>query len=329
MYPIALAKGDELTLRLGNLQWRKSSFPTEQGQGGEMRIAVTGPTGLVGTRLAELPADKFELVELREEDGFNIVDFKKVQQALADEIDAVLHLAAFTDVSAAWQQRWRWDSSCYKVNVLGTRHLAHICAKWGIYLIHVSTDYVFDGEKNKPLTEEDRPNPIEWYGWTKLWAEQEVLASGVQAAILRIGFPFRAHFSGKLDLVRRIIEGLEKENLPSMLVDQTITPTFIDDLAPVVEYFLTHKPEGIYHAVGSSIITPYWLAKLIAVIWGFDPGVVKEGSLENLLKKDPRPRQRYLGLSNAKLLGLGLTMSDLNTALREVKAQQEAMSGED
>jgi len=289
-----------------------------------MRIAVTGPTGLVGTRLIELLTPKFEIVELREEDGFDVVDLGKVRQALASDIDVVLHLAAFTNVNTAWEQREQRDGLCYRINVLGTKNIAKVCAEWGIYLIHISTDFVFGGQKHYPYIEEDEPWPIEWYGETKLWAEEEVLLSGCQAAILRIAFPFRAHFPGKIDLVRWIINGLKEGNLPPMLVDQWITPTFIDDLAPVVGYFTTYQPEGIFHAVGSSIITPYRLARCIAELWGFDLGVVKRGNLLELFLKNPRPRQKYLGLSNQKLRRLGLRMSGLE-ALRTVKNQMEVV----
>jgi dTDP-4-dehydrorhamnose reductase len=289
-----------------------------------MRIAMTGSTGLVGSRLVELLAPKHEIVELREENGFDVLNFELVRRSLA-AVDAVVHLAAFTDVSEAWRQRDWMGGTCYRVNVVGARNVAQACAERGLYLVHFSTDFVFDGRKATLYAETDHTNPIEWYGQTKWLAENAVYHSTASAefpaGILRISFPFRACFPQKLDLVRWILEGLFENTLPPMAVDQVITPTFIDDLAPVVDYFVAHRPPGIFHAVGSTIATPYSLACQIARTLGFPPTAVRPCYLDDLLQKDSRPRQQFLGLSNAKLRQLGLEMSDLESALAEVRRQ--------
>lgn len=286
-----------------------------------MKILMTGSTGLVGSRLVELLAPQHEIVELCEEDGFDVTDRRCVRWALDTDAGAVVHLAAFTDVGAAWRQNGQTDGSCYQVNAVGTRNIARVCAEYGLYLIHFSTDFVFAGQERSLYFEGNLPRPIEWYGKTKLLAEAEVVASECEYSILRIAYPFRAYFPGKLDLVRWILKGLGEGNLPPMVSDQWITPTFIDDLASVVGYFVTQQPRGIYHAVGSTVTTPYLLARRIATSWGFDPDMVRKSRLDDLLRLDPRPRQQYLGLSNWNLRRLGLQMSDLGIALRTVKAQ--------
>ena len=107
----------------------------------------------------------------------------------------MIHLAAFTDTNAAWSQRGDKSGLCYRLNVSGTKNIIRLCQKYGQYLIYVSTDFVFSGQKDGVYTEEDTPDPIEWYGQTKRWAESG-FESILPAAIIRLSYPFRA-FSRK------------------------------------------------------------------------------------------------------------------------------------
>ena len=86
----------------------------------------------------------------------------------------VIHLAAFTNLNEAYKQTDDKNGVCYKVNVLGSSIIAETAKRHQKYMVHISTDYVFDGEKEEPYTEEDSPHPIEWYGQTKLWADEAV-----------------------------------------------------------------------------------------------------------------------------------------------------------
>ena len=134
---------------------------------------------MIGSRLTELTSDDFDWLPLRHTDGFDITSVDKVDKAITSfNGEAVLHLAAFTDLNAANKEQGDKNGPCYRINVLGTRNMAQACQKYGKYLIHVSTDAVFGGEKQSAYTEGDEPSPIEWYGQTKLWAEEEVLVSG-------------------------------------------------------------------------------------------------------------------------------------------------------
>jgi len=196
------------------------------------QVIGTGLSGLIGSRIVELLSDKYAFSDLSLEAGVDITNSVQIEEKIRNsEAEVVLHLAAFTDVDAASKQDGDKSGSCYKVNVLGTQNVVSACRTSGKYLIHVSTDFVFDGKKKEPYTEEDKPNPIEWYGKTKFWAEEEVRKGGINYAIVRPAFPFRVEFKAKKDLVRQIIKGLEENSLPPMFVDQIITPTFIDDIA--------------------------------------------------------------------------------------------------
>src|SRR3990170_4281352 len=216
-------------------------------------LIVTGLSGLVGSRIEELLSDRFSFQNLDLSTGVDLTDKASVKNAMGKANgEVVVHLAAYTNVDEAHHQMGDKNGACYKVNVLGTRHVAQYAAERERYLIHISTDFVFDGKKRDPYTETDRPHPIEWYGQTKYWAEQEVQKAGGSFAILRIAFPFRTDYKLKPDLVRTILEKLKTGTLYPMFADQIITPTFVDDIAKALGTIIQKRPRGIYHVVGSS-----------------------------------------------------------------------------
>ena len=293
---------------------------------GRAKIIGTGLSGLVGSRVAELLKRKYQFIDFSLASGVNILDKAVLETAFEKDKDAkaILHLAAFTDTNTAHEQRGDKKSLCYQLNVVGTKNIIDRCRKYGQYLIYVSTDFVFSGKKDGVYNEDDQPDPIDWYGRTKYEAEKAVLASGLPASIVRIAFPYRAQFTPKQDLVRKIIIGLADKNLYSMFADQIITPTFIDDIAWGVDYFLTNKIGGVFHLVGSESLSPYQLARKIAREFNFDSNLVKKGSLENYQKslpKNSRPWQKNLALSNRKVSSLGIKMSDIDRGLGELKEQ--------
>lgn len=288
------------------------------------KILGTGLTGLVGSRIVELLGNQFDFEDLAFEKGFDITKREKIEGKIADSSAGILiHLAAFTDVNAAWNQRNDKTGFCYQINVVGTKNIAKICAKYRKFLIHFSTDFVFNGKKDEPYTEEDISDSIEWYGKTKYLAEEVVKKAGCQYCIVRISFPFRTNYPPKSDLIRKIVDGLKNKTLYPQFNDQLVTPTFIDDIARGIKIILEEKPEGIYHLVGSSFISPYDLARKVAKIFGFEKDLVREGKLVDYLIANPssRPYQKSLALSNKKIQGLGIKMRSIDEALRELKRQ--------
>lgn len=291
------------------------------------KIIGTGITGLVGSRIVELLQDQYDFVNFSLETGIDITNFDLLKKHFEqnDTAKVVLHLAGFTDVSAAWIQNGNKNGSCYQINTHGSRNIAQLCKKYSKYLIHISTDFVFDGQKKGKYNEDDRPNPIEWYGKTKLWAEQEVQKSECQSVILRIAFPYKCKNSDpsiekkvKLDLVRNIKEKLSKGEELKMFEDQIITPTFIDDIAKAIDAAIKRKPKGIYHCTGSTNLSPYELALRIADVFKLDKSLIKKSKLEDFIKdnSDGRPRQKNLAMDNGKIQkDLGIEMLTLEEGL--------------
>jgi dTDP-4-dehydrorhamnose reductase len=290
-----------------------------------MKIIGTGLTGLVGSRIVELNPD-IEFINISIESGINLLDPVQLEKVFTDNPDAeaVLHLAAFTDTNAAWAQNGDHTGPCYQLNVVGTQNIVNLCQKYGKYLIHISTDYVFNGQKTTPYTEEDPTSAIEWYGETKAMAEKVVIDSGINAAIVRLAFPYRAKYGQKVDIVRKIKSKIEAGDTLNLFDDQITTPTFIDDIAVGLKTFFEKKPTGIYHLVASSSQSPYVMAKMIAEIFGLDDSKILPSKLSEYLKtENARPFAKNAALSNDKVKTLGVTMKTLREGLEGMKRQIE------
>jgi len=293
-------------------------------------IIGTGLSGLVGSRIVELLSGKYTFENLDLTTGVDVTNPNIIDQKISSSSsNIVVHTAAFTDVDKAWEQQGDKDGLCYRINVLGTRNICQTCRKYNKYLIHISTDFVFDGKKRTAYVEEDKPNPIEWYGQTKLLAEEEVKNSQANSLILRISFPFKAKESlfkfepnPKLDLVRKIIEKLKNNQTAFMFFDQVITPTFIDDISKVIDYCILNKPKGLYHCVGSSAVSPYDLASLVADFFSLDKTLIKKTTLKLFEGENFRPRQTFQAISNNKLeTDFGIKISTLAEALKKIRIQ--------
>jgi dTDP-4-dehydrorhamnose reductase len=283
-------------------------------------VLATGATGLVGSRFVELYEAEYDVANMDLTTGVDITDRESIRQFVADHpSETLIHLAAFTDTNAAFAQTGDKSGLCYRVNVEGTENIAAACREAGIHLIHVSTDFVFDGTKDTPYTEDDPRSPIEWYGKTKAMAEEVVEESGVGYTIVRIAYPYRQEFAAKPDLIKKIRTGLEAGHLYPQFSDSTITPTYVDDIARGFAKLVEDKSHGLYHFVGSTSLSPYELARQIATAFGFDPNVVKKGSLTEYLQTASRPFARHVAMSNSKAQkDLGLTFATLAEGLAAV-----------
>lgn len=292
------------------------------------KIIATGLSGLVGSQIRDRLLNRYQFINLSLPEN-DILDYKKIKKVFREHSDArlVLHLAAFTDVNKAWEERGNKGGACYRVNVLGTKNVAELCLEFHKHLIYISTDFVFDGKKKGAYTEEDEPQPLEWYGETKYLAEKGIQRIVPSWTIARIAFPYRATYPGKLDLVRRIIKMYREKNLPPMFADQITTPTFVDDIVMGLDVMFGRRPAGVFHLVGSSSQSPYELAEAVAEVFGLDKKLLRKGSLARYAAsqpKDARPWHKNLALSNEKIKKeLGIKMSTLREGLENMKARLE------
>jgi dTDP-4-dehydrorhamnose reductase len=264
-------------------------------------IIGTGLSGLVGSKFSELYKDTYQLTNLDLSIGVDILNEQQVMNAVQNSnASAIIHMAAFTDVNKAFEETNNKDGLTYKVNVLGTRNIVKAAKTFGKYLIHISTSYVFDGNKEGLYNEEDSRHPIEWYGQTKAWAEEEVEQGGAKYAILRIDRPYRLDEFLKLDLLHKVMEKLKTNTLPPQFADTSWTPTSIETFSQWLQQFVEKQPEGIYHTTTEPVFSDYTFALWVKEKYNLS-GEVKEGSLTEYLKTSARPYQRNTALDTSKV----------------------------
>ncbi|MFA6814259.1 MAG: sugar nucleotide-binding protein [Candidatus Pacebacteria bacterium] len=288
-------------------------------------ILGTGLNGLVGSKFVSDFADHYQFDNLDLRDSQRPVDITNQEQV--DRVIAqskakfLIHFAAFTNVTAAFEQKEDKKGLCYQVNVEGTRNIALACQKFNKQLIHISTAYVFDGQKETLYTEEDLLSPIEWYGQTKAWAEEIVQATdNLTWTILRIDQPFRSDPFPKLDVAWKLIKGMRAGKIHPQFSDHFFGPSYIDDFAKVLDAVIRLKLTGLFHATSGEQWTDFAFAQALSQKLKIDYQV-EAGSLAKYLKTSQRPYQKNTALSVEKLKSvLDFDLKSINSAISEIRA---------
>jgi dTDP-4-dehydrorhamnose reductase len=270
----------------------------------ENEVIITGANGLVGSYVAQHLSSTHSLISFDISDPDRPIDITNkdvVMKAVSESTaEYIVHFAAFTDVTAAWEQSGDTSGIAYKVNVLGTQYLVDACNEAGKHLIHTSTSYVFDGEKADPYVESDPTSPIEWYGETKALAEQYITEHAKNWTIFRIDQPFRPDVFPKKDLPHKIIDQLSSNTLTPQFSDHYFGPTWIPDYAKVIAWAIRTKPQGLFHATNGETWTNLQYAQEIARAVGSSQEV-QGSSLTEYLKTQNRPYQKNTALNCGKL----------------------------
>ncbi len=288
-----------------------------------MKIIGTGLSGLVGSRVVELLNSSYEFEDISRKTDTDITNRDAVTSRIKNsEAEVVIHMAAFTNVDGAEEQKsLDEESEPWKMNVLGTEHVVAACEETGKKLIYISTDFVFDGEHTPEggYTEEDTPNPVNWYATTKYEGEKRVQNAKSPWVIARIAYPYRAQFE-KNDFFRamknRLSQGLEIKAIS----DHKYCPTFIDDIATGFDKLIQAKVTGIYHMTGSQSLSPHDAALLIAKTFALDINLIETTTRgEYFQGKAQRPFD--LSMNNAKIKQLGVTLHGFEEGLQLIKQQ--------
>ena len=231
-----------------------------------MKIALTGASGLVGSRIVELLDKDFTFVSIPQNE-IDITNKNAVLEKIKNtDFDIFLHLAGYTNVDGAEKEK----EIALKINRDGTKNVFDAVHQKGKKFVYISTDFVFDG-KNPPYFEDSKPNPISSYGLSKHEGEK-VLSE--DAMIVRISYPYRKTFEPKKDFVRIIRSLLEQHKPLAMVTDSLMTPTLIDDIAYALKYLFVHFSGGVYHINSSDSLSPYDAGKLIAKTYGLDQNLI-------------------------------------------------------
>lgn len=248
-----------------------------------MRLLVTGHRGQLGTELMGLCAARGIAATGFDVDTVDVTDRAAVAAAVtATRPDAVIHCAAWTAVDACESD----PEKAFLANATAVRWVAEACAAAGAHLVHVSTDYVFDGTKPTPYVETDEPNPQSVYGRSKLAGEREALASPA-AAVARTSWVCGAAGGNMVKTVVRLAR--ERDSL-AFVSDQVGHPTFTSDLAPALVRLATDRRTGVYHVTNQGAVSWYEFVREIVRLMGKDPGMVRPITTAELVPPRPAPR---------------------------------------
>ncbi|MFN2395306.1 MAG: dTDP-4-dehydrorhamnose reductase [Bacteroidales bacterium] len=205
-----------------------------------MNILITGSNGQLGSEFRELEKEytsyKFFFTDINELDITNAE--KTLQFIKSNKIEAAVNCAAFTSVDAAESRK----SDVALINATGAKNIASACAKVNALLIHISTDYVFEGKNFKPYTENDTAGPKTTYGKTKLDGEIEVIFNAKRALIFRISWLYSSFGN---NFMKTIFEKAKKEKVLKVVYDQIGTPTYAGDLARAILEIIPKVPQKI------------------------------------------------------------------------------------
>lgn len=304
-------------------------------------ILTIGGGGLVGSRIVELLSNAYEFSDLSSSSGLDITDKNSVLEKIhTSKSEIVILLAAKANVDACeldkirdteilastdsgrMEKAWKEEKTAWAVNVFGVQNVMKACELSNKKLIYISTDFVFDGQK-KSYSEEDKPEPINWYGKTKSEGEKIVQNSNLDWIIARIAYPYRTMHK-KNDFVRAILKKLQNNEKLNAIEDHIMVPTFIDDIANALNVLIQKNEKGIFHVVGSQSITPFEASTKIAQIFGLNSSLISKISRKDYFaEKAPRPF--CLNLKNDKIGLLGIEMSSFEQGVREMKNQMEKL----
>ncbi len=203
------------------------------------KIVVTGGRGMLGTDLAlELRRAGFEPVPL-DLPEFNLCDPEQLRRAVADA-DAVINCAAYTNVDKAESE----PALAAAVNAAAPGELGRLAAAAGKYVLHISTDFVFDGSGDRPWRETDTPAPLSVYGATKLDGEHTLAASGCRHAVVRVQWTYGGNGN---HFIKKLLERAKAGGDIKMVDDQVGAPTWTRDVSRALVKLLKGQTAGLYH----------------------------------------------------------------------------------
>lgn len=276
-----------------------------------MRIVLTGAGGGLGRAFWGACPEHHDLEAFTRQE-LNIGDHHAVMQTVVPlKPDLIVNAAAFTKVDACETERER----AYRDNALGPQSLAFAARACGAMLVHVSTDFVFDGENGEPYDELDAPNPQSVYARSKLAGEAMVRAATPEHFVVRTGYVF----GGGQDYVTEALRKLASGETAGGLVDRTGTPTYVHHLAERLLPLVLTRRFGTYHLGGPEAATYHELLTRAKSL-GDLPGDVVQQRSEDLDLPAPRPRNS--ALTSLFAAGVGIpSMPPLEEALHDLLAR--------
>lgn len=273
-----------------------------------MKILITGANGLLGTKLVALLSGQpnVELIATARTRGtlpqgctFHTLDITDRNQSLNVianvKPDAIIHTAAMTQVDPCELD----PEACYRTNVMGVQNIVDAARICNAHLIHLSTDFIFDGTKAL-LEETDTPNPLSCYGRSKFEAEQLIMRSDVRWSIVRTVLVYGViPGTGRSNIVTWVKHNLEEKKSIKVVNDQWRTPTLAEDLAFGCYLVAARRAEGIYHIAGNEYMSVYDIALRTADYFKLDRAYITPVNSNTFVQPGKRPLKTGFNISKA------------------------------
>jgi dTDP-4-dehydrorhamnose reductase len=274
------------------------------------RVLVCGSNGLLGQRLAWLfdSDDEYEVLHSSHHRSFVqsdiLIDYTQLDISNRSDVkslvtsfrpDVILNAAAMTNVDECERGR----EQAWKANVTAVENLTEVSRRIGAKLIHVSTDYVFDG-KTGNYTEDDRVNPVNYYGKTKLAGENILVSSGINYAVLRTIVVYGNGVNVRNNFALWVINNLHEKKPVRCAADQISNPTHVHDLATAMKQCIEVDAKGIFHVAGAEPVSRFDFAVRTAEIFGYDTALVNKVQSADLQQLAQRPLHTTFIIEKAK-----------------------------
>lgn len=275
-----------------------------------LKVLVTGANGLLGqklTKLLDLNTEVQAIATARKPIGYSltksefrmldIMDQNETHKVITEyNPDVVVNTAAMTNVDQCETER----EACWKANVTGVENLVAACEKAKSFLVHVSTDFIFDGTFG-PLDETAIPKPVNYYGESKLAGEKVVMNSKLDWAILRTVLVYGiTEDMSRSNIVLWVKKNLEEGKTINVVDDQWRTPTLAEDLAMGCYLAAIKKAKGIFHISGEKMMTPYDIAIETADFFGLDKSLINKTDSSKFKQTAARPLKTGFIIEKAK-----------------------------
>jgi len=279
-----------------------------------VKIIVTGAAGQLGRDVVLHARSVGDEVVAVDRSSLDVTDPVAVTELLASvRPDAVINAAAYTAVDACESN----ETGAFAVNANAVGHLSAACELVGAHLVHVSTDYVFDGTLDRPYREDDATNPQSVYGQSKLAGE---IAAGPGATIARTSWVCGEHGNNMVKLVLRL--AANPEQALAFVDDQRGHPTFTADLAPALRTLAVDRRSGIHHVTNAGAVSWYEFVREILAAAGHDPDRVGPIATADLDPPRPAPRPANSVLDNVAWRAAGYEeLRDFRQPLAELVAK--------
>ncbi|HEX2869399.1 MAG TPA: dTDP-4-dehydrorhamnose reductase [Ignavibacteriales bacterium] len=273
------------------------------------RILVVGANGMLGQRLVDYFSGQRNVELLAssvEEVSYNdpSIPYMQIDMTRRESVknvvydfypDYIINAAAFTNVDLCEKER----ETAWKVNVKGVEYLAETSRIIDTHLIHISTDYVFDG-KNGPYSEDAKPNPLGYYGRTKLASENALRLIGATNTIIRTNVLYGPVKNGRADFVRWVVNSLREGKEIRIVTDQINNPTYLDDLVDGISRVIEFRRQGIFNIGGKEFLSRYDFTLRIAEFFRLDKNLIKPVKTCDLKQTAPRPLKSGLVILKAE-----------------------------